>query len=157
MAIRTFTVNLLPSEEVPPVTTAPSATGVAEISIDTRTNSLHYNITLTGLSSAETGAHIHGMAAAGSNASVLHALPSGNTKSGVWVYSSAQELDVLNGLTYINVHTQNNPNGEIRGQITIPASTWTSLVSLPADCWWWFWIIMIAFLVFLIIMVVVRW
>ena len=103
------------SQEVP--SNGSTATGTADITIDTTTNALTYTITFSGLGSAETGAHIHGLAAPGSNAGVLHVLPSGSPKTGTWFYPEAMEAGILGGMTYINIHSSNFGGGEIRGQI----------------------------------------
>jgi bacillolysin len=103
------------AEEVPP--NGSPATGVGSVTIDTLLNQLHYNITFSGLSSAETGAHIHGFAPAGVNEGVLHTLPAGSPKIGTWEYDDADEADILAGLTYVNIHSAGLPGGEIRGQI----------------------------------------
>jgi hypothetical protein len=52
------------------------------------------------------------------NAGVLHGLPATlGTKTGTWNYLEAQEANILNGQTYINIHTTMHSGGEIRGQI----------------------------------------
>lgn len=82
-----------------------------------------------------TAAHIHGPAGAGVNAGVLVGLFAGPTTgdvngqlvSGTFTAAnmvntnvSMDSLLVLmrNGQSYVNVHTVENPGGEIRGQIT---------------------------------------
>jgi hypothetical protein len=85
--------------------------------VNTQTNELRYYIVGSGLSSAETAAHIHGTALHGTNAGVLVALPLGNPKVGVYNYAEADEEAILTGRTYVNIHTVTNPGGEIRGQI----------------------------------------
>jgi hypothetical protein len=134
----TGTVNISAANEVP--VNASPATGIAYIELDTAANTLTYHITYSGLTTAETAAHIHGFAAAGANAGVLHPLPAtAGVKDGTWTYLEAQEADILAGRTYINIHTSGNPGGEIRGQIArvfpanhVPAaSTWAlGLMSL---------------------------
>lgn len=94
------------------------ARGFGVFMVNPQTNTLAYYIAYAGLTSAETAAHIHGMASYGSAAGVLFPLPAGNPKVGVWNYTDAQEPGILNGLTYVNIHTVNFPGGEIRGQIT---------------------------------------
>jgi hypothetical protein len=116
-----YAVTLDGAQENPP--TGSTATGSGVIEIDTTTNNLYYNITFSGLSSAETAAHIHGFAPRGTNAGVLAPLPAGSPKSGVWNYAEAQEANILAGLTYINIHSTNFPGGEIRGQIDGPPAT----------------------------------
>lgn len=122
-------VNLSATNEVPP--NGSTATGFANVQINTDTNVLSYQITYSGLSSAETAAHIHGFAAPGFNAGVRHTLPgTAGVKTGSWNYPEADEFNILAGLTYINIHTSTNGGGEIRGQIAptntaVPAaSTW---------------------------------
>ena len=103
-------------EVLPPVTEA-TAAGFGLLAIDTLANSLSYDVRVAGLSSTETGAHIHGYAATTGNAGVLQTLPAGVQKLGTWAYGAADEANVLAGLTYFNVHSINNPGGEMRGQI----------------------------------------
>lgn len=107
--------TLLGAFEVPKVET--KAAGKGQFIINTRTNTLKYNVWLSDLSSTETGAHIHGPARAGANAGVLVELPKGNHINGTWTYDQSLESSILRGDTYINIHTEQHPNGEIRGQI----------------------------------------
>jgi hypothetical protein len=103
---------------VPPVA-CPTVTGWGVFSIDTCANTLSYHINLSGaLCGLETAAHIHGTATHGVNAGVLHTLPAGNPKTGTWVYPESVETDLLQGLTYVNIHTDFFPAGAARGQIT---------------------------------------
>ncbi len=111
----TYQVGIDGGQEVP--SNGSAATGSAAITVDTAANTLSYNITFSGLSAAETSAHIHGFAPPGANAGVLHALPLGSPKIGVYNYNQADEANILAGLTYINIHSANFPGGEIRGQI----------------------------------------
>jgi hypothetical protein len=112
---RVACVILNAGQEVP--TNASTATGTGTVAVDTKNNVLHFDISYSGLSSAETAAHIHGPAARGMNAGVLFTLPSGAHKVGDWNYPSNLEADILNGLTYVNVHSVTFGGGEIRGQI----------------------------------------
>jgi hypothetical protein len=88
------------------------------------------------MSSSVTAAHIHGLAAPGANAGVLISLPpTGGTTgnfSGSGTLSAANVTGMLNGLTYVNVHTTSNPLGEIRGQIVqqVPSLSPVWLVAL---------------------------
>ena len=104
-----------PRQEVPP--TASTAAGIALIALDVATDRLGYDIRFAGLTSPETAAHIHGFAPPGANAGVQHPLAAGSPKLGVWNYPAASEADVLSGLTYVNIHTNMFPGGEIRGQL----------------------------------------
>jgi hypothetical protein len=81
---------------------------------------LTVDVTYTGFKSAVTAAHIHGPAAAGKNAGVL--VPLGNAASSpihtVATLTPDQEKDLTSGMTYVNIHSKNNPAGAIRGQLT---------------------------------------
>ena len=110
-----FTFTMSGAEEVPPVDTP--ATGNGTVTMDTATNTLTYNITFTGLSAAETGAHIHGFADIGADGGVLFSLPAGSPKVGMVTFQENDQADLLAGLSYVNVHSGNNPGGEIRGQV----------------------------------------
>jgi hypothetical protein len=72
---------------------------------------------LKNLSSAQTAAHLHGPALAGANAPALVTLPNGDFRDFTVTFTAQQGIDMRNGRLYLDVHTQNNPDGEIRGQI----------------------------------------
>lgn len=126
------------SQEVGP-TNSP-AFGSASFTVDDQTWTLTGSMTTTGLpyrlptgASNVTGAHIHAAAPPGVNAGVVFNLitnaigstpvdlPGGVTLyawSGTLGGNQAQILqDMINGLAYINVHSNAFPGGEIRGQI----------------------------------------
>lgn len=109
--------DLQPSEEVPSVSS--SARGMGTFILDTQQKTLTFNIEFSGLQGTETGAHIHGPAERGQNADILFTLPAGNEKTGVWHYDPALENDIFEGRTYVNIHSNAFPDGEIRGQIRI--------------------------------------
>lgn len=98
--------------------TGSPAIGGGQFIIDTDANTVDYRIAFTGLTAAETSAHIHGPADPGTNGGVLHALAVGNPKIGTWSYVETEEGDILAGKTYVNVHSAVFPSGEIRGQIS---------------------------------------
>lgn len=106
---------LMGEQETPPV--ASTGIGAGDFIIDTCANTVTYYITYSCLSAAETAAHIHGFAGPGVAAGVVHPLPAGTTKTGVWVYAEPDEAAILNGRTYVNIHSAAFPGGEIRGQI----------------------------------------
>ena len=103
--------------EVPIVRT--SSKGEGKFWVDTQNNTLYYDISYRRLSSDETGAHIHGFALPGVEADVLHPLPLGESKTGSWNYTEDMEEKILEGQTYVNIHSEMFPGGEIRGQILI--------------------------------------
>jgi hypothetical protein len=79
---------------------------------------LSWKLTFTHLTGAATAAHIH-LGAKGKAGNVLVALcgPCKAGQSGTVPMSAAVLKDVKKGVTYVNVHTAKNPNGEIRGQV----------------------------------------
>ncbi|MHC4217966.1 MAG: CHRD domain-containing protein [Planctomycetota bacterium] len=120
-------------QEVPPVA-CPTAIGWGVFTIDTCANRLSYHINLSGiLCGNETAAHIHGTATHGANAGVLHTLPAGNPKIGIWSYPESVEIDLLQGLTYVNIHTDLFPAGAVRGQITNLVAPIDSRQQVPAN------------------------
>jgi len=115
----TLVADLRAGQEVPPTPSGGRGCGVFRI--DTVANTLSYYISFSGLLGGpgdETGAHIHGFAPPGVNAGVVHPLPLGNPKVGVWNYPQADEAAILDGRTYVNIHSNMFPGGEIRGQIS---------------------------------------
>jgi hypothetical protein len=120
--------------EVPPVQT--SATGEAEFTVPAN-DTMKYRVNITGIMNA-SGAHIH-MAKEGENGEIIADLlntPTSKDKdtaygmifrgnlsdSSLKGAMQGKTLDDLaaamdSGDTYVNVHTAENPNGEIRGQI----------------------------------------
>jgi hypothetical protein len=119
-----FTVPLTGDQQVPPVQT--SGSGTANLTYDAGTRVVTWNITFSGLSSQATMAHFHGPAAAGKNAGVKVWLSQkGNMQvssplSGQATLSPDDAKIFEAGEMYINVHTKNNPDGEIRGQVMPP-------------------------------------
>lgn len=114
-----FVANLTGAQEVPAVATSARGTGVFSLGA----NGLHYRITVNGLSGPFTGSHFH-QAAPGANGGVIRGFTfDGNTATGAWSAADAQALtpqriwELLKGNVYVNVHTQQNPGGEIRGQL----------------------------------------
>ena len=113
-----FTAELNGTQQVPPAAT--SASGTGSFQLDPSTHMLSYKIEFSGLTSAETGTHIHGPAAAGSNAPIIFVIPApGSPKTGtVGPLTASQEADLIAGLWYVNIHSTIFPGGEIRGQLT---------------------------------------
>ncbi len=99
---------------------ASGGTGQVDATLDTTTHVLNYTIEYTGLSGPATMAHFHGPAKPGANAGVVLPLssPLDSPIKGNATLTAAQQKELLGGLMYVNVHTQANPGGEIRGQVT---------------------------------------
>ena len=148
----TFVGNLTGANEVPPVPS--SATGLATVVLDAAAQTLQMNATFSGLTSNTNAAHIHCCAPLGTNAGVATTVPafpgfplgvtSGSFTSAVFdltqptIYNpafvtlqggltqaeAALIAGILNGTTYLNIHTVNFPGGEIRGQLeAVPEPT----------------------------------
>ena len=131
----------LGTEQTNPVATIPDGfdpTGFAVVNIDTTANAIDWEITYSGLTGPinAPGGHFHGPAVLGSNgglqvdivgdfAGTGSGAPLGQPQSGILVGSydsmtDQQISDILGGLWYINIHTDLNPAGELRGQV-VPA------------------------------------
>lgn len=116
---KTITTALNAAQENPANKSA--GTGTAELTLDSSTKQLTWNVSYSGLTGAATAAHIHGPAGPGANAGVvINLAPSGmgNPLKGETTLTDAQVADFMAGKYYVNVHTAQNKAGEIRGQIT---------------------------------------
>jgi glucose/arabinose dehydrogenase len=88
-------------------------------------NVLNLNLTYSGLSAAATASHIHGPASSEESAGVLVSLAGlvagafgiDGSLSGPVTLTPSQLGQVINGRTYVNIHTGTHGGGEIRGQI----------------------------------------
>lgn len=86
---------------------------------NTTTHMLYWHVKFSHLTSKETMAHFHGPAKPGENAPVLvpiagmHASPlSGHAK-----ITADQAKVLMDGMSYVNVHSVKFPAGEVRGQV----------------------------------------
>ena len=129
-----YAVTIDPSQEVPPPVS--SGIGTATVTLDDVTGLVTVAGTFSGLTSNASAAHLHGLAGPGALGGVLISLTetggtSGNV-TGSGTLSAANVTGMLNGLTYLNIHTTNNPGGEIRGQIVqeVPSLSAGWLVAL---------------------------
>lgn len=109
-------------QEVPaPTGTLDGAGGQAEFAYDPATNLLGWRIDWANLTGPAVGMHIHGPANPGDTAGVLVNLGgiSGldSPSIGSTTVSAETAEAILTGQTYINIHTDLNAAGEIRGQI----------------------------------------
>jgi len=114
--------DLEPSSEVPPRVS--HGHGMLNATFDTSTKSLQWTITYEGLTGPASAAHFHGPAPVGQNAKVQ--VPIGKDALASPIKGSAaltdqQVTDLMAGQWYFNVHTAQNPMGEIRGQV-LPAN-----------------------------------
>ncbi len=103
-----------------------SVPSLAQIGVNARTKVIPATLTISSLSSLSgppTAIHIHGSAGRGAQGPPLVTLCSDNCPSallptGSYEFSISLPIGlVVSRSTYINVHTQASPGGEIRGQI----------------------------------------
>lgn len=105
--------------------TAINTTGTGSATFKLEGNTLSFDIQYAGLSGPATLAHIHGPAGPDVSTGVMVDLKPYNggafgvngSLAGSVVLTDAQKAAVLSGKTYVNVHTDANKPGEIRGQI----------------------------------------
>jgi len=128
-----YDANLTGSMQVPPVTT--NATGLAELELNDDGDEISYDIQVEDIEGA-TQAHIH-QGSEGENGDVVVSLfnsseptdvNDGTLEDGDFTSEDfvgplqGQNMSALvelmdNGQAYVNVHTEANPDGEIRGTI----------------------------------------
>jgi len=120
---QTFTAKLTGNNEVPPVNTP--ATGMAQFQLSSDGKELNYDLSATNLKGFMM-AHVHQGKAGENGPPVTTPLSIGKgkiTSSDLQGPLAGKQIsDIVNimknGGAYANVHTQQNQNGEIRGQIT---------------------------------------
>jgi hypothetical protein len=116
----TFNLTLTGTQTVP----ATNSAGAADVTValDKTTGAITVTGTFSVLSSPATAAHVHGPAAVGSSGPVLFTLTVPPDVSGTVIgsasMSTAQMTDMLNRMTYVDIHTHYFSDGEIRAQVT---------------------------------------
>jgi CHRD domain len=125
-----FGADLNGASEVPPVNT--SATGTARFNLDEESNTLQFTLNVSNISNV-VAAHIH-TGAVGVNGGIVVFLfggPQTGTVNGQLSAGTIRSTDVLGitfdqlitnmrtGQAYVNVHTTQNPAGEMRGQVEV--------------------------------------
>jgi hypothetical protein len=161
--IITFSAPLSGANENPAVVTP--ATGFTTVSLDTVTQLLMIDLTFTNLTTPTTAAHIHCCISPPDNAGVATTVPAfpgfplgvtSGTYDGVLdltlassynpafitanggTVASAEAAFVTgfeNDMTYLNIHTTQNPGGEIRAFLT-PEPPSVALVGLALAAFW---------------------
>lgn len=115
-----FTGLLESTQSVAPPTVTSSGTGTATVLLDQPALKVYVTASFSGLTSNITNAHIHG-GAAGSNGPVvvplLFAGTTSGTVTGTATIRSTFADSMVNGLSYINIHTTTYGGGEIRAQL----------------------------------------
>jgi len=152
-AVVEFAATLTPGQEVGTVVLNGSTpSGTAGLVLNTDSLNFSWVISFQGLTANAAAAHFHN-AAAGVNGDVVVDIATedlfGGTDgigftegsfSGGTTLSQTLVNELLAGRLYINIHTGNNPNGEIRGQVLsgtfnpvpLPAAVWLMLPALGA-------------------------
>ena len=113
-----FQAKMDAAQEVP--TNDSKGKGTADLMYDTTSKNLTWTITFDGLSGPATVAHFHGPAEPGKTAGVALLIGQKPTSpvKGSAMLTAAQAADLMAGRWYVNVHTDANKAGEIRGQVT---------------------------------------
>ena len=124
-----FVATLSGQEEVPP--TNSQATGMAEVTVSGE--NAEYSVNASNMQGVTAG-HIHS-GGQGENGPIVVTLFKNDSPTNEVSETGSITVDKLegpmagkqltdlitamsNGETYVNIHTEQNPNGEIRGQIT---------------------------------------
>ncbi len=110
----TYTADLTAGAEVPPNHSA--ATGTANLMVDTDAKTVSWTVTVQDLTGDATAAHIHGPASETETAPPVIDM-SDAIMEGSADITDEQIAALKDGQYYVNVHTEKNPNGEIRGQL----------------------------------------
>ena len=117
-----FTATLSGADEVPPVQS--SGTGTGTFTLNAEATELTFELTASGLSGPVIASHFH-KGAIGVAGGVLFEItdtitenPDGTlTASGTWAVNASDVTALLAGDVYVNLHTADHPDGEIRGQL----------------------------------------
>lgn len=114
-----------------------SASGTATIKLSADGTSAILNFTYSNLSSPLTGMHVHGP-----NGEILFDVDAATPQadgSYLWVIQPVGTLtvadianDIRTGNTYFNVHTANNPKGEIKGYFVLSSGGQSAPTPTPA-------------------------
>jgi hypothetical protein len=116
-----FTTRLSGDNEVPAVET--DATGVAGLVLSSDLKTATLNLTFEGLSSTFTGAHIH-EGSPDENGNVVVDLGPFKTSNQFRAEITSLDIEKLaKGMYYINIHSEDNPGGELRGQLMLETET----------------------------------
>ena len=111
--------NLQPVQEVP--VSGTSATGWARVVLNESAGTIAFTVVFNNLSSNQVASHIHCCAAIGANGPVIinFGVVGGTSGmiTGTAAITPAQVTSIRQHLAYVNVHSANFPNGEIRGQL----------------------------------------
>jgi len=117
---RAEVVNLKASmdakSEVPP--NSSPATGTVTATYDTSSKKLSWKGNYSGLTGPATAAHFHYGESGKNGPIVVPITPATSPFEGSATLTYPQAAELLAGKWYVNVHTEANKGGEIRGQVT---------------------------------------
>jgi len=133
-----FNFTLDGEQEVPSVDTP--GWGTAEVTINTTTGLLEWDVEYHDLIGLSTAAHFHGPADFGENAGIQVDMAGPGAEFGVHsgtligsaTIDATQIQDLLDGLWYVNIHSNEFSPGEIRGQVVqaLPAPGAVALLGI---------------------------
>jgi len=118
--IFTIDITLSGLQVVPP--NPSTATGILFGTYNDVTNVLDFDMIWNGLSAPSTAGHLHGPGSFGVNAPIQISFAgfpnaTAGSYSNTYTLDAAQEIQILGGLWYVDIHTSTFPGGEIRGQL----------------------------------------
>lgn len=105
---------LNPAQETP---ACPTSTALGNAILTYMDMKLCIRLSYTGLSDVELFSHIHGPAMIDATAGVLFTLGMDTNKVECFTLTTEQEGFLMAGMLYFNIHSEECPGGEIRGQI----------------------------------------
>jgi hypothetical protein len=142
-----FKAKLKGDNEVPPV----SAIAEGKVKLKVKESNIKFKLNITGISDA-TAAHIHQGKSGQNGEPVVDLLAIGykaKTQNGVYINGSIVDSSLIgpmkgmtisdlvssmnDGNNYVNVHTQENPDGEIRGQLEVSGTSNTTSTADDLD------------------------
>jgi trimeric autotransporter adhesin len=122
-----FSARLSGAEEVPPVETDASGNAIFQLNNQAELNRLSYHVQISGTITTLVAAHLH-TGWPGENGPVAVPLftpgderefAPGSPLSGEVELTAENLRDLLTGYYYVNVHSEANPGGELRGQVNV--------------------------------------
>lgn len=123
-----FVAELAGNNETPAVSSPASGYGV--FLLNPAKDTLTIKVTVAGLTGPITGSHLH-LGQSGKSGEVIKNLTvNGNLITGAWKKTDTDQplteerlKSLANGEIYVNVHTEKNPSGELRGQLSLSKDT----------------------------------
>ena len=110
------------------------ATGFATLVLDDAGIAVHYEITYQNLQGEEFAAHLHS-GPEGNFGEIVHHLPLGTPKTGLWEPSARRVTELRAGQVSGMIHTDLHPEGELGGWVAVDGtpvrtSTWSAVKDL---------------------------